>query len=384
MDWSKFDPYIDSVASFLALLFIQGLLFRVIRERKPHWLTKTHQRYILFFLVGIYYGLWGIYFTYSGAISHNPVIYINLRMNILLLMAVFFGRIALTSSYIMIIIGRLWIVSNSLANERYIIILTFFYLLCLAATFFKVSSAKKYLLILLCALPGLYLYYFTSFNSYRTLTLREGLIYTTSFFFSSTIIFFAARYIRYSNEVLMELQSTATIDSLTRLKNSHHFNQQFETNFREALLKQENLSLLLIDIDHFKKINDSFGHQAGNLVLREIGTILKNRALPVQAVAARVGGEEFAILLPKTKQEEARQIAESIRHEIFQAVFPHQPFKHSVSVSIGVASLFQQDVAQYKTQEAFFEAADELLYLSKKRGRNSVSAQPFTEKGELG
>lgn len=145
MNFSHADPYVDSVASFLAVLFIHGLLFRLIRERKPNWIEIPRKRHILALCVGLYYGLWGVFFIYRGEITHNAVIYINLRMNILLVTSVFFGRIAVSTSFIVIVIGRLIIGNSYLSDIRYIMILAAFYTICMIVAHFKISALKKIL-----------------------------------------------------------------------------------------------------------------------------------------------------------------------------------------------------------------------------------------------
>jgi len=125
---------------------------------------------------------------------------------------------------------------------------------------------------------------------------------------------------------------------------------------------------LMLDVDHFKSYNDSFGHPAGDEALKLVGEVIRN-TLRSADVAARFGGEEFAILLPQTTGEEAIAIAERIRHNIATAGFAHR----EVTVSIGITSCS----AELCVSADLVSAADRALYEAKRRGRNRV--QEFEE-----
>jgi diguanylate cyclase len=130
--------------------------------------------------------------------------------------------------------------------------------------------------------------------------------------------------------------------------------------------------LLLIDLDHFKRINDSFGHMFGDQVLRAVGQILKDLT-PAHAVAARIGGEEFAVLLPVSHLTNARALGEKIRTQVAATRIqrPGTPAAYaSVTVSVGVTTFCRGE-----TPTQFIDRADQALYASKKAGRDRVMVQ---------
>jgi len=161
-------------------------------------------------------------------------------------------------------------------------------------------------------------------------------------------------------------EKEATVDFLTGLSNNRSFDAKYQSLLRMAETKGECLSLALIDIDFFKKVNDTYGHVNGDVVLKELGTVLRETARSFDTVS-RNGGEEFSVLLYDTPHEHALGIAEKLR----LAVGKH-PFKLTdgtrlqVTVSVGVATY------PHTSKERLMEQADEALYKAKASGRNQV------------
>ncbi|MGO8673850.1 MAG: diguanylate cyclase [Capsulimonadaceae bacterium] len=158
------------------------------------------------------------------------------------------------------------------------------------------------------------------------------------------------------------LASLATTDGLTGIHNHRAFQQRLESEWR-VMTRGKPLSLLLLDIDHFKHYNDSFGHPAGDEVLIHLGQIMRDCARDSDFIA-RYGGEEFVVVLPQTDGHGARVIAERLRESIEQTVWKYRP----VTVSIGVAT------ASHRVQDSkeLISLADRGLYLAKASGRNRV------------
>ncbi|MFJ5769215.1 GGDEF domain-containing protein [Psychrobacillus sp. NPDC093180] len=164
-------------------------------------------------------------------------------------------------------------------------------------------------------------------------------------------------------EVNAQLEKLAATDGLTGLKNRRSLQEDLASNIALFTKKSQSLSLLLLDIDHFKKINDNYGHLTGDKVLQGLGIILKEE-LREGDVAARYGGEEFALILPDADQTIAQKIAERIRLRVEGACWINQP----VTISIGIAILITGD-----TVSSLQSRADRALYSSKNRGRNQVT-----------
>lgn len=160
------------------------------------------------------------------------------------------------------------------------------------------------------------------------------------------------------------LEVEAATDGLTGLKNRRIFQERLAEEFERNLRYKAPLSLILLDVDYFKKFNDSFGHPAGDAVLKRVGAILINAARVTDCVA-RYGGEEFALLLPETDADGAGIIAERIRKLVEDNPWEHR----AVTVSVGVCTVNPA----VPTAAALLEAADKALYASKRDGRNRVT-----------
>jgi diguanylate cyclase (GGDEF)-like protein len=161
------------------------------------------------------------------------------------------------------------------------------------------------------------------------------------------------------------LEEQATTDGLTGLVNHRTFQERFTGMLGRAERREMSVSLLLTDIDHFKKINDSYGHPTGDEVLRRVAAILKASARKIDIVA-RYGGEEFAIVLEDTNREGARLLAERIRQEVEQQSFPSAKGTFNATLSIGV-SVYPDDARE---KADIIARADQSLYAAKHGGRN--------------
>ncbi|MCM0611378.1 diguanylate cyclase [Marinobacter sediminum] len=168
------------------------------------------------------------------------------------------------------------------------------------------------------------------------------------------------------NEQLLELNAT---DALTSLKNRGHFDRAFQSAVVRAYRYEEQLSLLVLDIDHFKKFNDSYGHLVGDDCLKMVAQCIRRFVTRPQDLAARYGGEEFVVMLPDTPEAGAIQVAERIRTEIERTAFRVSDEMLHLTVSIGVCSVSPGEAGATKE---IFGWADEALYEAKGRGRNRV------------
>lgn len=170
-------------------------------------------------------------------------------------------------------------------------------------------------------------------------------------------------------EANAELAKLASTDSLTGAANRRHFFAAIDIETGRAERSGMPLSLLALDIDHFKEVNDRWGHQAGDQVLREFVQSVKNSMRP-HDILGRIGGEEFMVLLPDTSQPSAVQLAERIRQQVAELPIPHAQGSLHVTVSIGVGE-FGRDGEK---PEQVIKAVDDRLYQAKHAGRNRVVA----------
>jgi diguanylate cyclase (GGDEF)-like protein len=161
----------------------------------------------------------------------------------------------------------------------------------------------------------------------------------------------------------------AFTDYLTGLRTRRFFEQQLELELKRSQRHQQKFALLMIDIDHFKRLNDTFGHHVGDQALRDVAFLLMQDMREADT-SARYGGEEFAIILPETGEEGARQVAERLRRSVEQASFSAGSASPAqrLTVSIGIA-VFDRD-ARFRNE--LIETADAALYAAKHGGRNRV------------
>ncbi len=175
--------------------------------------------------------------------------------------------------------------------------------------------------------------------------------------------------LRTKNEILDNL---ANVDGLTNVFNHRCFQNVLDQEIDRAVRNGSTLSLLIIDIDHFKQFNDTYGHQTGDLILREFARTLKNNLRSYDTLA-RYGGEEFAVILPSATREAALNVAEKLRKTIAETIFEKigNTSEYRLTVSIGVCSEIPSGAEGFSKNE-FISRADQALYAAKKQGRNAA------------
>ncbi len=171
--------------------------------------------------------------------------------------------------------------------------------------------------------------------------------------------------LRRTNELLLELSNT---DHLTGLFNRRYLMESLGKEIQRGQRKGANLSLIILDIDHFKQVNDQYGHLQGDIVLQKVALQLQ-KELRNYDIAARYGGEEFIAILPDASLEEAVFVANRVRSSVQTARFNGEVSQLSLTVSLGVAMFTKQGCA---TVDAFIKLADDALYRAKANGRNRV------------
>jgi diguanylate cyclase (GGDEF)-like protein len=201
------------------------------------------------------------------------------------------------------------------------------------------------------------------FSLWRTEATRIGAIVLALISFVLAVTLFLAREIDRRARAEDKLEELATTDALTGLKNRRKLDVVIDTEWRRAARQKTPIALLMIDADHFKSYNDTFGHQAGDQMLVGIAICIADSVRRAGDCAARYGGEEFAVLLPGLSATEALGVAETIRVKVQQS----SDGPTVSTVSIGVASLTPSQTMDWPV---LLKAADEALYAAKADGRN--------------
>ncbi|GMR20684.1 MAG: hypothetical protein BMS9Abin36_1280 [Gammaproteobacteria bacterium] len=166
-----------------------------------------------------------------------------------------------------------------------------------------------------------------------------------------------------------ELSHMAITDSLTRLYNRRHFENLMETEMAMSIRHGDINSIMIIDIDHFKNINDTYGHPEGDIVIKEVATILK-KDMRKTDIACRLGGEEFVVFCKRTTKEMSIATAETLRRNISERVFSFNQELVNITVSIGITTFPGSSI---NSIDDFFKSADDALYYCKKNGRNQIA-----------
>jgi two-component system cell cycle response regulator len=166
------------------------------------------------------------------------------------------------------------------------------------------------------------------------------------------------------------LGSAAHTDPMTRIYNKGYLLEALEAEFKRAKALHTDFSLIFFDLDHFKKVNDSFGHDAGDFVLKEMTSLIRTSHLRPKDIFARYGGEEFVILLANTNAKAATELAERIRSAVETHAFIYEGSRLPVTTSLGVAELREG----IESAQTMIKSADKALYAAKSGGRNRVMA----------
>jgi len=164
-----------------------------------------------------------------------------------------------------------------------------------------------------------------------------------------------------------EIYRLMTTDGLTQLHNKRYFDEMLDREAARAKRYKRAFSLIVFDIDHFKRVNDQFGHLAGDAILRQLGAVLLGR-LRVNDVLARIGGEEFALITPEVGLEGAKELAGKIKRLIGDTRFEFEGTPVEITVSVGVAEW----QTHYEDASELLQAADDKMYEAKRNGRNQV------------
>lgn len=187
------------------------------------------------------------------------------------------------------------------------------------------------------------------------------------------------------NKKLAELSTT---DALTGVRNRRYFDEAFDFEYNRAMRGREQLAILMLDIDYFKKVNDKYGHQVGDEALRKVASVLRKIVHRTTDLIARYGGEEFAIVLPATDVEGALKVAEKIREQVseiqLEANVEGKEVVFSITMSIGImgdapnvaSGYFANGSVSGVSAESWLKEADDALYTAKEEGRNRVVLSP--------
>lgn len=317
---------------------------------------------------GLLFGMYGvIVMNYSIPVAANT--YVDLRHLFIVIIAVYMGGIPAVISSIVIGVGRILLyglTSTSALSFMGFIIIGF--VCTYIARMNRSRLFKLNLMNLLCLLIILCMLYFSIQDINLIMT-----FYPIQFVIAivgGLLAFVIAEHIHSSNELFIKLKKRAYTDHLTQLNNLRHFEFSLKNTLSLAKQREEKLSLLCIDIDHFKAVNDTYGHAAGDAVLKQMGQVLLEYSRSFDIVS-RNGGEEFTVLLLDCPHSHALVIGERIRSSVQSHIFVI-PNHHSPSITISIGVSTYPDTVTDSSGASLVEQADKALYEAKNAGRNRV------------
>ncbi|KAB8126206.1 diguanylate cyclase [Gracilibacillus oryzae] len=347
--------------SNLAILVAALFLYTQVTNNNPLNQSSALKNKIA---VGLLSGIFSnILMQYSLDFNNTLV---DLRQIPIILAAYYGGSVPAVIGLLLVIAGR-FLIGLSTSSFINFILMTLITISTLIITKFNLSKKIKIIIVLTTSniLVTLSLSYLL--QDYEVLLYLIPVYWVISYL-AGFISFYVVEYERSSQKLLHRYKVEAATDGLTGLNNVRKFDQIFNKIARQAEHNKETLSLLFIDIDHFKSINDTYGHKEGDKVLMELSNILKNNVHSADIVS-RNGGEEFTVILTNCPVENAKQISEKIRQKVERHPFLLTTGEHiHITVSIGVAC-YNETTSRARQ---LIHEADEALYKAKQTGRNKV------------
>ena len=316
--------------------------------------------------IGVLYGLTGCLLMLNGINMSNNMI-MDFRIIALIISALFCGPVSAFITVLFIISFRFGYFGISAASITATINLIIIFSISSILSLFKLDFKKKFIYMAIANILFSIIWTFVLVKD-AALIIKILSNYILSSIVVSIIIYLVLVYIHKTNEMVLKFKKEAEKDFLTGLFNVREFDKLLNTYSETAYKKNEDLSLLMIDIDFFKKVNDSYGHKSGDMVLQQLSDILTDSSRTFDIVS-RKGGEEFTVILLNCNHEQAMEIAERIRGNVENHLFIIKNNKYiKITVSIGISSY----PSLTKNLNDLIHEADEALYCAKRNGRNQV------------
>jgi diguanylate cyclase len=318
------------------------------------------------FLFGLTKGILGIILMLF-TIRITPEVIMDLRHIAMLLAALYGGGFAAIIAGITIAIFRISYFAVSSISIIAAISMLIIAFSCAIISNLNLKEFKKFIYMNLLSSTIISITLFLIIKD-STILSNALINFWLASFFIGILAYYISHYMNTSIKLLNRLERESTIDFLTGLNNVRQYDNALNQSFVNVKDKNERLSILIIDIDFFKKVNDTYGHPAGDSVLQQLGVILSVSCRSFDTVS-RIGGEEFSVILPDCPSNQALEVAERLRTavEINEFIISHE-LKINITISIGAAT-YPDNVQDL---ESLIKEADNALYAAKHSGRNKV------------
>lgn len=347
---------------FVTFIYISGLLSKkyVIGAQSPSFIVKIN--------AGLLFGIYGIILMYYS-FPINPLFFADLRHLAIVVIASYMGWLPSLIAGILIATGRLLLFGLTTSSAIAAAGMFLIGILCGLISRFRGHRLIK--MIIMNVTGMLVILVVMQINLKSQGSVFE--LFLTQLIISAlgTLVIYAqTEYINTSNKLFLQMKKNSETDYLTNLNNLRQFEQLLSERFLEARHFNERLGVLAVDIDHFKKINDTYGHAVGDAVLQQLSKVLKDHTRSFCEVS-RTGGEEFSILVPEASPAEVSLLAEKIRAAVEGHSFdPGDGTRLKITVSIGAA--VHPDTIQASDAGDLLKQADRELYRAKNGGRNRI------------
>lgn len=323
-----------------------------------------------------YFSILGIYFEFVVAREGHDLAFVNFRLLLLFYVTIYLGKRSSAVIVLMSFLARIILWGFTAGTIYFFTMTAIIYLL----TLLLVSIVRKWQLPQIFLIGSLdvilgvlwLVFNYLQLPYFGAVTWKITLFNIFSFVVMNAVLEFGISHLNHENDYLTLLSRQATTDPLTKLNKYLSFKNDLETQVSAFQHTKHALTMLALDIDYFKRVNDDHGHLTGNEILQAVGKILvdESEKMP-NAKVYRVGGEEFNIIMPNTDLPEAAKFSYHLQNRIRETTFPTNHLKLQITVSMGVAKLGTNDV----TSNLFYERTDRMLYHSKGQGRDQVTIE---------
>ncbi|MBM7577801.1 diguanylate cyclase [Jeotgalibacillus terrae] len=315
---------------------------------------------------GLIAGVFGVLLM-NFSFTINDITILDLRHVAIAMVAFYGGFIPAMIASGVVIAGRYMIDVNYSSHVALFMILAIGLGTGLIGQYVKWGVWKKWTLLLVYAHSIFFIAFWIVSDSIVEVA-GAALFHAVMAIGGGYFVLYFARYIRKATDTFYEIQENARKDPLTELFNVRSFDHYYNHYMNEYIETGNPVGLIMLDIDYFKQINDTFGHSAGDEVLKEVAIRLRELT-GHQGIISRNGGEEFTVLLPDINKQELKKLAEKVRRGIDDHTFK---LKDGTALHLTVSSGVSHTHADLK--EELFESADSALYIAKQAGRNQVCA----------
>lgn len=370
------NPLLTGLFFELGIIFLFQILVRRIWVHPGHdpKFSLNYQQGRLKVLSVIYFGLLGIYFEYATIHVGPNYAFVNIRMLLLMYVVFFIGQ---QTAYIVLglqFLTRIILIGGS-QMERSLLFLVFYaVIICLLGVVRHRLWTSRMLTIIVTSIVFIPLFwllvYVMHFPIQQKITLADMYEQIAIFWVMDIVLYFAIIFLDRDNRSYVQRVHQATIDELTGLANYAAFATTFNHAYKSSREEHDQLILIAMDIDRFKRINDTYGHLGGHRVLTTVGTMLREYVGNDKDISVyRVGGEEFEMLLTGMTMEMAQMLAREIQVNAENKTVIYQHSQIQFTMSFGLAQLRDGD----DEADHLYDRADRMLYQSKGRGRNEIT-----------